>query len=182
MDKQELRKHIRQLKAAYDYAAAAQTEAEAVFGVLKSLRAYNGAKNILLYCSMPDELPTHKFIDEVRTAKNIILPRINGDTLDLVKYDGTLSPNGKFAVLEPANSAIVPIGDIELAIVPGLAFDRHCNRLGRGRGYYDRLLSASHIFTIGVGFDFQFQDQVPTDAHDIPMNAVLTPSHICFRH
>ena len=181
MDKAEFRKQIKQLKKSYDFSNA-QHEADVVFGLLKSLRSYKEAQNILLYYSMPDELPTAKFINEEFGNKTIFLPRINGCDLDLVKYTGDLQQNDKFNVLEPSGSKVASLDDIQLAVVPGVAFDKHCNRLGRGKGYYDKLLEASNVFKIGVAFDFQFKDEIPTTDHDIKMNAVLTPSHIVFHH
>lgn len=181
MDKAEFRKQIKQLQKSHDFSNA-QHEADVVFDLLKSLRTYKGAKKILLYYSMPDELPTAKFISEECGQKSIFLPRINGSDLELVKYTGDLKQNDKFNVLEPSGSELASLADIQLAIVPGVAFDKHCNRLGRGKGYYDKLLEASNVFKIGVAFDFQFHDEIPTTDHDIKMNAVLTPSHIVFHH
>jgi 5-formyltetrahydrofolate cyclo-ligase len=181
MDKAEFRKRIKQLKKSYDFSKA-QHEADVVFDLLKSLRAYKEAKNILLYYAMPDELPTAKFINEEFGKKAIFLPRISGNDLELVKYTGDLRQNDKFNVLEPSGSELASLTDIQLAVVPGVAFDKHCNRLGRGKGYYDKLLEANNVFKIGVAFDFQFKDEIPTTDNDIKMNAVLTPSHIVFHH
>ena len=181
MDKSEFRKQIKQLKKSYDFSNA-QHEADVVFDLLKSLRAYKEAKNILLYYSMPDELPTAKFINEEFGKKVIFLPRISGNDLELVKYTGDLRQNDKFNVLEPSGSELASLTDIQLAVVPGVAFDKHCNRLGRGKGYYDKLLEASNVFKIGVAFDFQFKDEIPTTDNDIKMNAVLTPAHILAHH
>ena len=103
MDKSEFRKQIKQLKKSYDFSNA-QHEADVVFDLLKSLRAYKEAKNILLYYSMPDELPTAKFINEEFGKKVIFLPRISGNDLELVKYTGDLRQNDKFNVLEPSGS------------------------------------------------------------------------------
>ena len=63
---------------------------------------------------------------------------------------------------------------MELIIVPGVAFDRHNNRMGRGRGFYDRLLkSTPNAYKVGVGFDFQMVDNVPVEPFDVPMNKVI---------
>lgn len=70
------------------------------------------------------------------------------------------------------------INEIELIIVPAVAFDRHGNRVGRGKGYYDRLLSDSKATKIGVGYDFQLiEEGIDTDPHDVQMDMVITETH-----
>ena len=66
-----------------------------------------------------------------------------------------------------------------MIIVPAVAFDFNKNRLGRGKGFYDRLLSqATNAIKIGVGYDFQIFETIPTEPHDIPMDIVITPNHV----
>jgi 5-formyltetrahydrofolate cyclo-ligase len=62
---------------------------------------------------------------------------------------------------------------VELAIVPGIAFDRSNHRLGRGRGYYDRLLPQLNSYILGICFDFQLFDAIPYDEYDVPMDEVV---------
>ncbi|MDE6528677.1 MAG: 5-formyltetrahydrofolate cyclo-ligase, partial [Muribaculaceae bacterium] len=69
------------------------------------------------------------------------------------------------------------ISEIELIIVPGVAYDRLGNRVGRGKGYYDRLLATSKATKIGVGYDFQFLDEdIQADQHDVTMDIIITES------
>ena len=63
-------------------------------------------------------------------------------------------------------------------VVPGVAFDRTGNRLGRGGGYYDRFLSGFQGVTAAVAFSFQLLDQIPIEKHDIPVDLVVTPQNI----
>ncbi|MBR2476274.1 MAG: 5-formyltetrahydrofolate cyclo-ligase, partial [Bacteroidaceae bacterium] len=72
----------------------------------------------------------------------------------------------------------VEIGLIDLIIVPGVAFDRNLNRLGRGKGYYDRLLTNSNAYFIGIGYDMQVVDSITTEPHDIKMNCIITEREI----
>ena len=67
--------------------------------------------------------------------------------------------------------------EIELIIVPAVAFDRNGNRLGRGKGFYDRLLQTTSATKIGVGYDFQLIEEIPAEPHDIPMDMVITQKH-----
>ena len=86
---------------------------------------------------------------------------------------------GTFDILEPETTPILPETSYpELLIVPGIAFDRQLNRLGRGKGYYDRLLSQPDTPAIGVAFSFQLRDRIPTEPHDRKMTRIITDSEI----
>ncbi|MDE6120259.1 MAG: 5-formyltetrahydrofolate cyclo-ligase, partial [Muribaculaceae bacterium] len=80
---------------------------------------------------------------------------------------------GAFRIEEPDGTDTVDIENIDLIVVPGIAFDRLGNRVGRGKGYYDRLLSRSRAVTVGVCYDFQMVDEIDTDGHDIPVDFVI---------
>ena len=67
---------------------------------------------------------------------------------------------------------------IDLAIVPGIAFDKKKNRMGRGKGYYDRYLQNKNIVKIGIGFDFQLLENLPVDAHDVALDIIITPNYL----
>ena len=86
---------------------------------------------------------------------------------------------GVFGILEPSEDCeAVPESEIDLIIVPGVAFDRQLNRMGRGKGYYDRLLSTLQAPKIGICFDFQLQDTVPTESFDKKMDMIITEKEI----
>lgn len=96
----------------------------------------------------------------------------------LKNSDNELSP-GPYGVLEPRKDDILELAldDIDLVIVPGVAFDKAGNRLGRGKGYYDRFLknlTVKGISSIGIAFDFQVVDSVPTLSHDLPVTKLIT--------
>ncbi len=136
------------------------------------------ADRILMYHSLPDELSTHKFIDRWASKKHFYLPRVNGVNLDILPYDETRLSLGSFQIEEPTGDDTTDINDIELIIVPAVAYDRQGNRVGRGKGYYDRLLTGSKATKIGVGYDFQLiEEGIDTDPHDVRMDVVITESH-----
>ena len=84
---------------------------------------------------------------------------------------------GKFGVREPAAScAEMPLTQFDLVLVPGVAFDLQGNRLGRGRGFYDRLLAEASGVKCGVGYDFQLLEKIPAEPHDAKVNFILTPN------
>lgn len=72
----------------------------------------------------------------------------------------------------------VPENEIDLIIVPGVAFDRQRNRLGRGKGFYDRLLSTLNVPKIGISYDFQLKDQIPVEPFDRKMDLIITEKEI----
>lgn len=174
--KQSLRKFIRTIKASYSC-----KELEALsLSLLKQLEQhpkFTEAKTILLYHSLSDEVDTHAFIDRWYVQKEIILPTVVGDDLALYHYTGPqcLSP-GSYGILEPSGNPFTEFDRIELAIIPGMAFDRKGNRLGRGKGYYDRLLPRlTQAYKIGLCFPFQLLDEeIPHEKHDQPMNEVFS--------
>ena len=105
------------------------------------------------------------------------MPVVKGDELELRRYYPEKGFTvGAFGVLEPNGEAFTDYASIDLAVIPGVAFDNEGNRLGRGKGYYDKLLHKTKntsLYKLGICFDFQKVDFVPTDAHDIRMDEVL---------
>ena len=151
-----------------------QAEADTVFATIEQSQLFEHATNILLYYSHPDELPTHNVIKRWQRLKQLFLPRVNGNDLDIVAYSGELDDNNAFHIGEPVGPALHLIPD--LIIVPAVALDKRCMRCGRGRGYYDRLLSQANTTTIGVSLNCQIVDVVPCEAHDKPLDAIATAS------
>lgn len=141
--------------------------------------AFVKAKVVLLYWSMSDEVQTHSFVNRWYRDKVLLLPCVDGDDLRLRRYTGPecLVAGEQFGIGEP--SADTPewtdLDAVELIIVPGVAFDRDGNRMGRGRGFYDRLLkSTPNAVKIGVAYSFQLIDNVPVEPHDVKMNLIIT--------
>lgn len=175
MDKQELRKQIRAAKKAVPFCDKLSRSVP-IMEQVEQLEAFRQAKTILMYWSMEDEVQTHDFVNKWYTQKTLLLPCVDGDDLRLRQYTGPecLKAGEQFGIGEPTGPEFTALDTIEMIIVPGVAFDRNNNRMGRGRGFYDRLLkSTPNAFKVGVAFNFQVVDQVPTEAFDVPMNAVV---------
>ena len=141
--------------------------------------AFAKAKVVLLYWSMPDEVQTHSFVNRWYRDKVLLLPCVDGDDLRLRRYTDPecMVAGEQFGIGEP--SADTPewtdLDAVEVIIVPGVAFDRDGNRMGRGRGFYDRLLkSTPNAVKIGVAYSFQLIDNVPVEPHDVKMNLIIT--------
>lgn len=133
------------------------------------------AHTVLLYHSLPDEVDTHDFIRRWAGQKRILLPVVKGEDLELRPYTGdNCLAEGAFHIDEPTGPAFTDYVAIDLAIIPGVAFDRQGNRLGRGKGYYDRLLPRlENTYKIGLCFPCQLVDRIPAEAHDVKMDEVL---------
>jgi 5-formyltetrahydrofolate cyclo-ligase len=85
---------------------------------------------------------------------------------------------GAFGLLEPAADKIVPRAEVDLVIVPGVVFGRDKHRIGRGKGYYDRYLNGLSALKVGFCFSFNLEDAVPFEAHDVPVDVVITDMEI----
>ena len=153
---------------------------EEVFGLIRGVGLLKGAKHVMLYYSLPDELPTHATIEQwaAEGEFQIYLPRVKGDDIEVVPYMGpeSLNDDNPFHIEEPVGEAVSP-DILDAVIVPGVAFDRHANRMGRGKGFYDRLLSRGDLYTIGVCHDCQMLDEIPCEPHDKPMDCVISPNY-----
>lgn len=152
--------------------------AEEVFTRLEQTAAFLMADKILMYHSLPDELPTHSFLRKWSERKHFFLPRVNGVNLDILPYDQSRLELGAFHIEEPTGEDTVDSSEIELIVVPAVAYDRRGNRLGRGKGFYDRLLATTKATKIGIGYDFQLMEDIPAEPHDVPMDIVITQTGV----
>ncbi|MCA9401536.1 MAG: 5-formyltetrahydrofolate cyclo-ligase, partial [Candidatus Omnitrophica bacterium] len=145
---------------------------------------YQQAQNILFYASFKGEVETFDLINTaIDHKKTVALPIADQKTKGLVPVRITniqkdLS-RGSYGILEPHHHPdnIIEVTSLNVVVVPGLAFDRKGNRLGRGAGFYDRFLRSlpSHVCTIGLAFDFQIFDTLPLiEEHDIPLSKIIS--------
>ncbi len=136
--------------------------------------SFRKARTVVLYHSLTDEVYTHEFIETWKEKKKILLPVVCGDCLELREYAGKAqTAQGCFGITEPLGTPFTEYDKIDLVIVPGVAFDRNKNRLGRGKGYYDKLLPLIKARKIGLCFPFQVVEQVPTEPLDIGMDDLI---------
>ena len=201
MDKQELRKEIRNRKRQFTQGLLGELS----LSVISQLRKHpkvRAAHTLLLYYSLPDEVNTHEWIDElVAEGKRVLLPVVVNDK-DMVirEYTGKHDlAEGSFHIMEPVGKLFAEedYQEIEVAIIPGMSFDDTGHRLGRGKGYYDRFLAklrgtevdksdtevdksdtedknlGTEVYKIGVCFGFQKLQEIPFESHDILMNEVI---------
>ena len=171
--KQELRQAIRRQKQMF----SGDDASEALRQLRQHPRLIN-ADTLLLYSALQDEVPTQSLLDElVAQGKTVLLPRVVSDTdMELRQYTGLQDLQvGAFGILEPTGKLFTDYEKIDVAVVPGMAFDKEGHRLGRGKGYYDRFLRLlPKTYKIGICFSWQLVDNVPTDEHDILMDQIMT--------
>ena len=175
MDKQELRKQIRAAKKAVPFCEKCERSLS-IMRQVEALPQFNEAATVLLYWSMEDEVQTHDLVNRWYEQKVVLLPCVDGDNLRLRQYTGEqcMAKGEQFGIGEPVGTEFTALDKVDIIIVPGVAFDRKRNRMGRGRGFYDRLLkSTPNAYKVGVGFDFQLVDNVPVEPFDVAMDRVI---------
>jgi len=150
---------------------------------LFSEEAFKKAEVVMFYVSLKDEVNTLSMLDEaLKMGKRVCVPVILKEEKRLIAGEirNRMSDleSQHFGIYQPREGHVkeVPLEDIDLVVVPGVAFDKKNVRLGRGHGYYDRFLSGlpSHTRTIGLAFDFQLVEHLPKDSHDIPVWKTIT--------
>jgi 5-formyltetrahydrofolate cyclo-ligase len=140
------------------------------------------AHTILFFAPLPDELDVWPLLEKLlKTKKVCALPAFDAETqfysARRVTDLETDIFTGKFGVSEPLPGCeVIPLDRFDLVLVPGVAFDLDGNRLGRGRGFYDRILAQASGVKCGVAYDFQLVDDIPTESHDSKVNFIFTPS------
>lgn len=194
MDKQELRKEIRNRKRQFSQDQLGELSLSAISKLRKHPKVM-AAHTLLLYYSLPDEVNTHEWIDElVAEGKRVLLPVVVNDK-DMVirEYTGKHDlAEGSFHIMEPIGKLFPEekYPEIEVAIIPGMSFDDTGHRLGRGKGYYDRFLTklqgmegnhcerkeadGTEVYKIGICFGFQKLQEIPFESHDILVDEVTT--------
>ena len=171
--KQEIRKAIRAEKKRIGKEELLQMSLP-VTEKIEANEHYLNANIVMLYHPLWDEVDVRPLFDRALTVgKRVILPTVKGD--DIIPVEITSETEwvvGDFDILEPVAKPYN--GPIDLIVVPGVAFDNNRNRLGRGKGYYDRfLVKHPNTYRLGVCFKFQIVPEVPTEPFDFPMDEVI---------
>ena len=174
MNKEELRKSLIEKRKEIINKKELSTR---IVDNLINLDIYRKAKVIALYKSMNNEVDTNSLINEALKDKIVILPKIVDNKMIFIMINNdTMYSKSSFGVLEPIGD--IYLENIDLIIVPGIAFDKNLNRLGYGKGYYDQYLCNKDIYKIGICFSSQMVNIVPTNDYDIKMDMVITDKKI----
>lgn len=188
--KREMRREIRRRKEVFFANTSAEERQRLANSILNNVamtEAFKNAKTVLAYFSLDDELDTRAFLARMVQSKNanvrpkqILLPKVIGEELSLHPFndEGDLQ-QGSYGIMEPQTEEIADYSKVDLVIVPGMAFDSEGHRLGRGKGYYDRLFANAlnkDVVKIGVCYPFQMVEKVPSMDFDVKMDAVFPPT------
>lgn len=181
LQKREMRHHLRAAMKAISVEDRSHLS-QLACARLREQRIWQNAQCVLLFASLPDELDVQPLIGEaLANGKRVALPRFNFKTCayEAVEINDLTQDcaSGKFGILEPsARCSYITPNHLDLLIVPGVGFDARGYRLGRGKGYYDRLLAGVTGVKCGIAFDQQIVQTIPSEAHDVRMDFILSPS------
>jgi 5-formyltetrahydrofolate cyclo-ligase len=148
---------------------------------LFALPEFRAAGVVMFFASFRSEVDTLTMIRHALAAgKRVFLPKVKGRELALFEirdFDKDTVP-GAWSIPEPRETLPAAIREVDLMIVPGLAFDENGNRLGYGAGFYDRILPSFPRTTVALAFEEQIVPAVPVSNHDIPVKKIITEKRI----
>lgn len=178
VQKQELRKKYLKIR---NEVLDKEKKSEVIMNKIIATSDYKKANVIALYKSFSSEVDTSKIIEHsIKIGKTVVLPKVVGNILKFYKIK-SLKDNflkSKFGIEEPIENDLnyIELSSIDLIIVPGLCFDKEKNRLGFGKGYYDRLLKNTKSKTIAICFKEQVlkNSLLPVAEDDIKVNEIIT--------
>lgn len=177
-EKEKLRKQISSLKKEFTVEQLSLCSEE-VLSVVELTGVFQEARIIFIYNGICDEVQTIDFIRKWGYEKEFYLPVVVNDNLVFRKWNSNIDfKQSSFGILEPMGEDFANYDKVDLVIVPGMAFDRRMNRMGRGKGYYDRFLKKLNAPKMGVCFDFQLLDKIPFDDDDIKMDYLVSENEL----
>lgn len=180
MTKDELRLEMKRLRRQITKEESEQKSRAAADAVFE-LPQYKSAETVMAYMASFKEISTSAIIRDALKHKRLVIPVSNTDSFTItpsyLKSENELV-KGAYGIYEPRIIEPAEVNDIDIAFIPGIAFDRRGGRLGFGKGYYDRFLSEFHGVKIGFCYEFQLIDTLPLDSHDIPMDIIITEKRI----
>jgi 5-formyltetrahydrofolate cyclo-ligase len=178
-EKKLLREELRQIAQRHQPSAA---DSRLLVHQVQRLSAWSEARAVLLYAPLPHEPNLLALLEGASSSstQRFFFPRMQERELQLYKwFPGAPWINGPHGTQEPDPHQwpIASLAEVDLALIPGLGFDRQGGRLGWGYGYFDRLLGRSECraIKIGVALPWQLVPKIPQESHDVTMHLVVTP-------
>jgi len=177
MTKEELRKEFIKRRLSLTSHEVVRMGAK-ITSALRSSQVYSGSKILSLYFPVKGEVPTEEIFRDARnTGKIVVFPRVKGGNIEFSPVDDLRDMReGAFGIPEPSSISVCSLSEIDLLLVPGVAFDIYGNRLGYGKGYFDSVLRQSpRPISIGLSYECQIYDGLlPTGPGDARVDMVLT--------
>lgn len=177
MDKKTIRREVKQAILALP-SDVREAEAERVVEQLRRIINERRAEVVALFSPLPDEINIFPLVASLDCR--VVLPRITASSpeeslMEFYDYSAEEICDGAFGIREPQGKRAVRADEIDLMVVPGVAFTRSGKRLGRGRGYYDRYLAREgfRALKIGVCHSCQLRESLPTEAFDREMDMII---------
>ncbi len=175
--KSEIRKQTKKMRSAMKKEDVIQKSTVAANFFLAS-NYYKNSKQLMLYMPLGNETDTSVIVKAAfRDGKTVVFPvtdEKSGEITPFYALPDTKFLKGAFSVSEPLGTQMADMSKTDVILVPGIAFDKAGNRVGFGKGCYDRLLKDSSADLIGFCFEFQVYEHIPSESHDIKMNALVT--------
>jgi len=181
--KQQLRQRLKDMQRSLDAEWIAQAS-QPIHRRIKQLPEYQSAHAIMSYVSMGKEVETHRLLTAIlEDGKIPVIPWCEGDDLRLFRFTSFEElQRGTLGILEPQIELrsrcerLFHPQDLDLILIPGLGFDRNGNRLGRGRGYYDRFLKIvpQDAVRVGLCFECQLVEAIPVSSNDEQVDLIIT--------
>ena len=168
---------MRERADAFLRSGQARAESERILSEAEALPAFRDAACVLVYMALPDEVQTAPLLERWAGRKRLVLPRVAGEELELREYHPGSLNEGYRGIYEPSpDSPLVDPNEVDIAMIPGMAFaekDGKVWRLGRGKGFYDRLLPKLHCPAVGICYPFRVLPDIPTDPWDRPLDGLV---------
>ena len=158
-----------------------------IIETIMKLPEFLNCKNIMLYLSFGNEVNTYALARWcLENGKKVIVPYCINETREIIPFEiNNLTSDltkSSFGIMEPKHNLLqkADLEEVDLIIVPGVVFDEYCNRIGFGAGYYDRFLPkrAKNTCTMGIAYDYQVINKIPTGVYDVPLDFIITEKRI----
>ncbi|HLC19795.1 MAG TPA: 5-formyltetrahydrofolate cyclo-ligase [Candidatus Nanoarchaeia archaeon] len=181
-DKNEIREQIRALRDTHDKRLREEKNVQ-IAEALQKQKEFMKAKTICIYLSKGSEVETHELVKKIfkEGKKKVVVPVTDVKSKQIVLSlinDLNDTKKSTYDILEPKKMLLIQPEQVDIFIVPGIAFDSKGSRIGYGQGYYDKLLSTTKKPKVGLAYSFQMVESIFTDTTDIAMDKVITEEEV----